>query len=287
MDIRQLTYFIAVAEEGQITAAARRLHMAQPPLSQQIQKLEAELGVSLFDRKPRRMQLTDAGKILLRRAQQMLILADSTQRELMDFKEGLHGTLNIGTVSSSGSIILRPSVAQFHRQYRGVRFEIYEGNTYDIIEMLTKGLIEIGIVRTPFPYETFHCKFLQEEPMSIALNEELDWFPTAQEVTIPDLSGQPLIIYRRFDQLIHETCAAYNVTPTIFCRSDDARTSLLWANAGLGIAVIPQSAFTLGSYSHLHQKILREPRLYTHIAAIWMKNRYLSSLAEKFIESFS
>ena len=274
MDIRQLTYFLTIAEEGQITAAARRLHMAQPPLSQQMKNLEEELGVQLFKRGPRQVQLTDAGEILLRRAQQIVNLSDSTLREITDFKEGLRGTLAIGTVSSSGSII-------------GIRFEIYEGNTFKIIELLQKGLIEVGLVRTPFNQESLHCKFLQEDPMVLALTEELDWCPDKTEITLSDLAEQPLIIYRRFDQLIHETCAVYNVTPTVFCRCDDARTTLLWANAGMGIAILPYSAFTLGDHAHLHIKYIHEPKLTTRIAAIWMKNRYVSSLAEKFIQALS
>ena len=156
MDIRQLLYFITVAEEGQITAAAKKLHMAQPPLSQQMKHLEDELGVALFKRGSRQTELTDAGKILFRRAQQIINLSDSTLREIKDFKEGVYGTLSIGMVSSSGSVILRPFMQQFHRQYCGVRFEVYDGNTFKIIDLLTKGLIEIGIVRTPFNYEPFH-----------------------------------------------------------------------------------------------------------------------------------
>lgn len=287
MDIRQLLYFITVAEEGQITAAAKKLHMAQPPLSQQMKHLEDELGVALFKRGSRQTELTDAGKILFRRAQQIINLSDSTLREIKDFKEGVYGTLSIGMVSSSGSVILRPFMQQFHRQYCGVRFEVYDGNTFKIIDLLTKGLIEIGIVRTPFNYEPFHYKFLSEEPMVLALTDDLDWCPRRDTVSLKELADKPLIIYRRFDQLIQDTCAAQNMTPTIFCRSDDARTSLLWANAGLGMAILPQSAFTLATHSRLHVKIIDEPRLYTRLTAIWMKNRYFSSLAEKFIEAFS
>ncbi len=287
MDIRQLLYFITIAEEGQITAAAKRLHMAQPPLSQQIKQLEKELGVQLLKRGPRQVELTEAGNILFRRAQQIITLSDSTIREITDFKEGLRGTLSIGMVSSSGSAVLRPFMTRFHEQYAGVRFEIYDGNTFKIIDLLTKGIIEIGIVRTPFSHEYFHCKFLEEEPMILALNNEQDWCPHRSEISLSELEGKPLIIYRRFDQLICDAFAACNAAPAIVCRSDDARTSLLWANAGFGMAILPESAFSLTSHSHLHSKRIAEPRLCTRLGAIWMKNRYFSSLAEKFIESFS
>lgn len=276
---------MAIAEEGQITAAAKRLHMAQPPLSQQMKLLEMELGVELFERGHRRIQLTEAGKLLYDRARQILSLTDSTRREITDLRQGLRGTLYIGTVSSSGSIILSPAMNDFHEKHHGVRFEIYDGNTFDVIDMLTKGLVEIGIVRTPFKGELFHARTLNKEPMIAAMTADLDWCPGRSTILLEELAGRPLIIYRRFDQLLHETCAAHDFSPTLFCRNDDARTTILWANAGLGIAVAPASAFELAAHDKLTVKVIDEPALRTGITAIWLKGRYLSSLGKTFLEA--
>lgn len=286
MDIRQLTYFVAIVEAGQITAAAKQLHMAQPPLSQQLKSLEEELGVELVKRQPRSITLTDAGKLLYHRAQQILNLTDSTKREIIDITQGQRGTLSLGMVSSSGSMLFSPEIMAFHDSHPGVSFEIYDGNTFKILDMLTKGLIEIGIVRTPFKHESFYCKFLPEEPMILALTDAFDWCPDRDDVTVAELKDKPLIVYRRFDQLLHETCEAYNFTPHIVCRNDDARTTVLWANGGLGIAVVPASAFTLADHGRLHTKRIAEPHLYTRLAAVWPKNTYLSTLAEAFLASF-
>lgn len=286
MDIRQLTYFLTIAEEGQITAAARRLHMAQPPLSQQIKALETELGVELFKREPRHVELTDAGEILADRARQILNLTDSTVREINDWKQGSIGTLHIGTVSSSGSVLFSPALTKFHNAHKGIHFEIYDCNTFKVIDLLHKGIIEIGIVRTPFKTDQFHCTYLPEEKMCIAVTADLDWCPHRDHILLDELENRPLIVYRRFNQLIYEACSAHNFEPAVFCRNDDARTSVLWANAGLGIAIIPKSAFTLADHSHLHCKTIDDPKLCTRIAAIWMKNRYVSSLAETFLSYF-
>lgn len=286
MDIRQLTYFVAIVEAGQITAAAKQLHMAQPPLSQQLKSLEEELGVELVKRQPRSITLTDAGKLLYHRAQQILNLTDSTKREIIDITQGQRGTLSLGMVSSSGSMLFSPEIMAFHDSHPGVSFEIYDGNTFKILDMLTKGLIEIGIVRTPFKHESFYCKFLPEEPMILALTDAFDWCPDRDDVTVAELKDKPLIVYRRFDQLFHETCEAYNFTPHIVCRNDDARTTVSWANGGLGIAVVPASAFTLADHGRLHTKRIAEPHLYTRLAAVWPKNTYLSTLAEAFLASF-
>lgn len=286
MDIRQLKYFLTIAEEGQITAAARRLRLAQPPLSQQMKLLEEELGIRLFHRGPRHIRLTDAGKILANRARQILELSDSTLREIDDFRQGLRGTLPIGTVSSSGSILLSPGMKRFHQEFRGAKFEIHEGNTFTLIELLTKGIIEIAIVRTPFQSGPFHCKYLAEEPMIAAMDKHHDWNPAAATVKSEELDQRPIIMYRRFEQLLHEVFSRYNITPKVFCKNDDARTTLLWANAGMGIAIVPASAFDLAAHQNLRAKVIEEPTLRTRITAIWMKDRYLSTLGEKFIEYF-
>jgi len=287
MDIRQLKYFLTIVDEGQITAAAQKLQMAQPPLSQQLKLLENELGVKLLNRGPRQVELTDAGKILLDRARQILELSDSTIKEIDDFKRGFNGTLKLGTVSSSGGILLTKGLGNFHKDYAGVKFEIHEGNTFRLIDLLTKGIIEVGIVRTPFKSAAFHCKYLSSEPMIVAMTKEYDWNPKQLSIEFSQLNNRPLIIYRRFEPLIHEMCAENNFEPNITCKNDDARTALLWANAGFGIAIVPKSAFQLTANQNLSYKEIKNTKMQTKIAAIWVKDRYLSSLAEKFIENFA
>ena len=113
MDLKQLRYFVAIAEEGTISAAAKKLHISQPPLSHQLMQLETELGVQLITRGARRSSLTDAGRILYKRARQLISLADAAEREIVDFGNGLQGTLHLGTVSSSGAALLGRRLAAF------------------------------------------------------------------------------------------------------------------------------------------------------------------------------
>ncbi|MBP2116205.1 LysR family transcriptional regulator [Paenibacillus silagei] len=286
MDIRQLKYFLAIAEEGQITSAARKLQMAQPPLSQQLKLLEEELGVKLVERGPRSIQLTDAGIILRNRAQQILELTDSTAREISDYAKGLKGSLTIGTVSSSGATLLHEPLAAFHKRYSGVTFEIHEGNTFMIIDLLNKGIVEVGIIRTPFNTSNLECLYFHSEPMIAVMAADYDWAPSQSAAQLGELQDKPLIIYRRFEQLIRETCLEHGFEPQIFCMNDDARTTLLWANAGLGIGIVPKSAFELANHSNLIYKEILCETLRTRVAAVWMKDKYLSSLATKFIETF-
>lgn len=286
MDIRQLRYFLAIAEEGQISSAAKKLRMAQPPLSQQLKQLEEELGVRLVERGPRSIQLTDAGAILRNRAQEIVDLTDAAAREMGDLAKGMTGTLNIGTVSSSGEALLKAGLAEFHSTYSGVKYEIREGNTFAVIEMLNRGIVEVGIVRTPFKALNLGCKYGPPEPMIAVMTPDLDPAPGQASIRLPELEGYPLIIYHRFESLILESCVKEGFDPHFFCRNDDARTTLHWSNEGMGIGLVPRSAFRLGSNSNLISKEIDCGELVTRIAAIWVKDKYLSSLAAKFIEIF-
>lgn len=165
MDLRQLAYFLAIAEEGNITRASARLHMAQPPLSQQLKLLEEEFGVVLIERNTRKIQITDAGRLLQNRAKQILELTEKTAKELKDLKEGLQGTLSIGTIASAGETLLPLKIQSFHEKYPGVEFHIRESGTFEILELIKGGVVEIGVIRTPFIQDTFEHINLPDEPM--------------------------------------------------------------------------------------------------------------------------
>lgn len=286
MEIKHLKSFLTIVEEGQITSAAKRLNIAQPPLSQQMKLLEDELGVRLFERGPRHIELTDAGKLLKERAEQILQLSASTVNEIKDLRSGLKGTLSIGTVSSSGALFMNHNFSSFVKDFPAVKFEIHEGNTFKILELLDKGIIEIGIVRTPFNMAKYTCKFLDSEPMIAVTPRRFSGDLKNSSVTIETLRNKPLIIYRRFEQLIYEVCREAGFEPDIICKNDDARTTLMWANFGMGIGIMPKSAFSLVDNSNLYYQELDNSKLETRIAAIWREDRYFSSLAEKFIEYF-
>lgn len=286
IDIKQLKYFYTIAEEGQITNAAKKLHMAQPPLSYQLKNLENELGVKLVERGSRNIKLTAAGLMLYNRAKQILNLTKIAIDELKDFNEGLQGTLSIGTVSSSGSSLLTNRLNEFHNKYPSVNFEIYEGNTYKLLEILNRGIIEIAIVRTPFSTAGINHIYLPKEPMIAAMVENLNW-NNDKIIKMEVLKDRPLIFYRRFEKIISEACENSGFQPKVFCKNEDARTSLLWANAGLGIAIVPKSSLKLIGSSDLLYKEIDDKSLTTQIAAIWMKDGYLSPAAKNFLNTFN
>ena len=328
MDIKQLEYFQAVVEEGSISAAARRLHLTQPPLSLQLRLLEEELGIRLLERGPRKVSLTDAGKLLYKRAAAILEMSSSTVRELEDYARGLSGVLRLGTVSTSGPALFHHRIPAFHAAYPNVRFEIQEGNTFELLELLRAGIIETAVVRTPFQEEGLGALYLEEEPMAaVGLSRLLDAAPLEREegtgkgekpedrrllagegekrpspeapaLSLVELAGRPLILYRRFEKLVEGVCRQAGFVPDIVCRCDDARSALMWARAGVGVALVPLLAAR--EQTGAAPKEGREPvgeeallcrpidsrELTTRIAAVWKDSRYLSELAARFLELF-
>lgn len=287
MDIKQLTYFITIVEEGTITHAANKLHMAQPPLSTQLKLLEDELGIKLIERGARKIKLTDAGKILYKRAKHILEITTSTTKEIEEFRKGIQGTLRLGTISSSGTVLLSKRIIEFNKKYPNIKFEIHEGNTYELIEKINSGIIEVGIVRTPFNSQNFECLFLETEPMVAVMSYDYNFESQQEEILLEDLKDMPLILYRRFEKILLTEFEDLGLEPNIFCINDDARTTILWARAGLGIGIVPESAINFDFMDNIKYKEINKDTLRTQISAIWIKERYLSMAAKKFLEFFT
>jgi LysR family transcriptional regulator, salicylic acid-responsive activator of bsdBCD len=286
MDLRQLVYFLAIAEEGNITRAAERLHIAQPPLSQQLKLLEEEFGVVLMERNTRKIQITDAGRLLQTRAKQILELTEKTAKELKDLKEGFQGTLSIGTISSAGETLLPLKIQSFHEKYPGVDFHIRESGTFEILELIKGGVVELGIIRTPLNQDIFEYINLPDEPMVAGALGDLFWDGNRGCLELTGLEGKPLLMHNRYTNNIEEACRKAGFEPRIVCRIDDTRSMLSWANTGMGIAIIPRDMIGLLPDVKLDYREIKEESLVTRTVIIWMKNRYLSAPARHFLETF-
>jgi len=285
MDIRQLRYFLTIADEGNISKAAEKLHMSQPPLSQQLKLLETELGVQLMERNTRNITLTNVGEALLYRTRQILDLFEFTKNEVIDIHEGLDGTLSIGTVSSVGATFLPNIMQRFRKMYPRVNFEILDEDSEKIMEMLTHGMIDLGIIRTPFTQNEFEHLALPSVPFSVA-SDNVFWELEGKEIELSDLADKPLLVQRRYEKDIFSAFNALGVKPRILCKSNDVRTILSWANSGLGIALVPSDCRFLLPVSNLHYINLKDSFLNVGTVIIWSNKHYLKTIAKHFIELF-
>ncbi len=286
MDIKQLIYFISIVKENNITKAAEKLHVSQPSVSKFLRMLEEELNVSLIERNTRNFKITDAGRILLHRAEQVVELLETTVKEVKNYSERFKGTLSIGTIPSSGVELLPERLDFFHKNYPSINFEIREGDTYKILELLANGKVEIGLVRTPFNSESYESIWLPDEPMVAVYNDNWYFDETEQYLSPIDLLNKPLIVDRRFEKLVASSCQQAGFKPRIICESEDARSVLLWSSTGIGVGLMPKSATKFNLNPNLKCKEIDEPFLKTRTAIIWMKNGHLSNIANCFLDTF-
>lgn len=281
MNLRDIQYFLAIAEEGSITNAAKKLNIAQPPLSRQMKHLEDELGSTLFIRGSRKIQLTEAGHLFRMRAEHIIELLSTTMREVKEFDSGLRGTLSIGTVTSSGATMLPHLIRLFRESYPEVTFRLREGETRRIIELLDQGIVDLGLVRLPFDTDLYESIILPNEPLVAAFRADKqppDW-PQKPQLLLSELSDKPLMMHRKFLPLFTEQCKALGFKPYILCESDAVMPILAWADAGIGIAIVPRSAATLTPSSNLTIREIHNASLETTSAIIWPRKRYLPTTA--------
>lgn len=247
MELRHLRYFIAVAEELHFGKAGKRLNISQPPLSQQIRQLEEEVGVRLFDRTRRRVELTPAGLVFLGEARRIMALSEDAVRRTVRADKGEIGQLAISFIGSANYSVLPPVVREFRRRFREVDLFLTELNTSHQIEALRDGRIQVGFLRLPrgIEREGVTVEPVFREPLLAAL----PWnHPLRKKTSIPLrlLAKDSFIMIPRergpgfFDNII-ALCQKEGFSPSVVLEASQFHTVIGLVAAGIGIAVVPAS----------------------------------------------
>ena len=283
MDLRALRYFVVVAEELNITRAAERLNMSQPPLSSQIKGLEEELGVTLFLRGKRHLTITDAGTHLYRRARQILELSEQTQQELLSL-EGLSGELNISLVEGRAPFLLARWIAGFRSEFPRVAIHLWNGDGDEAMERLHRGLADLALIALPYNAELFEGIPVGREPWVAMMSIR---HPLAQEtgdfLSLQKLVGQPLYVPSRrarvdsirawFHELDAEPVIAGNLSSYI--------DAVALAEQNAGICIFPMTTYNESDL--VTKKIITESARQIGYALIWKKNERQKELQKEFI----
>jgi len=244
MELRQLQYFVAVAEELNFSRAAERLRISQPPLSIQIQKLENELGIPLFYRNNRQVELTDAGKLFLEEIRKVLSHLHRAIENAQRTHHGELGKLNVGFVGSATYDILPSVLREFRSLYPDVQVHLFEMSTPVQIEALREEEIDIGILRPPVNSEALCTEIVSTIPCVLAVPCQ---HPLLEKnnLTLSDLRDYPFVLLSRktWAGLYNEILALCN--PIIHQEALEFQTVIGLVAAGLGIAIVPQSAINL------------------------------------------
>ncbi|EKT63251.1 LysR family transcriptional regulator [Providencia burhodogranariea] len=248
IELRHLRYFIAVAEELHFGRAAERLHISQPPLSQQIQSLEEQVKAKLLERNNRNVSLTPAGNMFLKEAYQILSQVDAAVSKAERMEKGELGELSIGFTSTTPFMNkVTMSLRQYREAFPEVAIHMHQMNTKQQIAPLLTGRLDIGIMRNTILPEQLDYQLLSKEPFMVAVYEGHPLLMYEQTgVDIRLLADYPLVFFERevgtalYDEINHLLTSA-GVTPKITQEAGEAMTILGLVSAGMGISIVTES----------------------------------------------
>ncbi len=285
--LRQLEYFVAVAEEANFTRAAARVHVAQSGVSAQVRHLERELGQSLFDRSRRVVRLTEAGAAVLPYARAALAAVSGARLAVDEFTGLLRGHLALGTVTSISSqdINLPALLAGFHTDHPGVQISLTADNTDNLITWLRGGQLDLAFIglgaSTP---EGVDAHVITSEPL-VAVVSPTDALAATTTTALADLADRQLISLPRGTGLrscLDDACAAAGIQPHVAFEAGDPRLLAELAAQGLGVAIVPQS-LARTRHPQLHAITITAPAMQGRVALAWRVGGPIAPTAQAFI----
>ncbi|UKP00293.1 LysR family transcriptional regulator [Nostoc sp. UHCC 0870] len=287
MELRHLRYFIAVAEELHFSKAAERLHIAQPPLSQQIQQLEAELGVELLHRKTKRqVQLTAAGQVFLQETYQLLKQLETAVALTQRTGRGETGQLRIGFTSLVIYDLLPLILRQFREQFPEVELVLLELTTSQQEQALRDSRIHVGFAHPPLENDTLSYKCIHRESLVVALPSTHS-LVQKKHISVRSLLNEPLIMFPRhlapglYDRIM-SLFQQEHLNPKITQEAIQMQTIIGLVSAGIGVAIAPSSLQNLQRTGVAYRPILEKAPV-IETAIIWQENR-LTPIVENFLQ---
>ncbi len=289
MEIRVLKYFLAIAREGSITAAANSLHLTQPTLTRQIQELEKELGQKLLIRGKQHITLTAEGMILRKRAEEIVDLAEKTEAEFHSINETIGGDIYIGSGETDSMKYIAEILKELQEEYPLIKFHIHSGNAEDVTEKLDKGLLDFGILIQPINLSKYDYMTLPEKDVWGVIMRKDSPLAKKEFIELKDLMGVPIIASRQmsrkysaesgFLDWFGDEFEKINITATY----NLVYNAAIMVKAGLGYAVTLDKLANTSSESEICFRPLY-PRLESGLDLVWKKYQVFSPAAGLFLE---
>ena len=285
MDFRTLRYFITVAQELNFTRAAAKLQMSQPPLSNAIREMENDLGVTLFIRGKRHLQLTDAGRLLMQRAVQILELAEKTRSDLAVYGKELTGRLFLGSVDGRAQYLAAGWITGFREEFPKVTFDLTNGSSDDVIDRLYKGLADLAFVAAPYDSEHLEGFAVGREPWVALMSKK---HPLASKpgdtVTLEEIAKENLIIPQRKSRIesIERWFREIGQEVNAVCTLSNYQDAVAMAQHNAGICIFPETTHTPAP--EIVAKTIIDPAKYAEYYLVCLKDRPLGNLAGFFVD---
>lgn len=289
MEFRVLRYFLTVAREGSITAAANSLHLTQPTLSRQLQDLEKELGQKLLVRGKYKVSLTPEGMILRKRAEEIVDMVEKTEAEFQSISDIVGGDIYIGCGETDSMKHIAEVMKELQLQYPDIKFHIYSGNAEDVTEKLDKGLLDFGVLIQPIDLSKYDNITLPDKDVwgVIARNDSL--IAGKNHVSLNDLTGVPLIASRQMSKKYSADSGFLDWFGEEFEKLNIVATynlvynAAIMVEAGMGYAVTLDKLVNISKGSKLCFKPL-SPKLESGLDIVWKKYQVFSPAAKLFLE---
>ncbi len=284
MEFRVLQYFLAVTREGNISAAAQSLNLSQPSLSRQLKDLEDELGAKLFIRGNRRIELTEEGLILRKRAGEIMQLVELTESEISEVKNNISGTLSIGAGESLSMHSITEVFRRLKENYPDIRLNVVSGDTEDLQDRLDRGLLDFALIFTDFDRNAYHHLTLEEKEIFGVIMRRDDALAEKEYITVKDLYDKPLIVSRANGLDIFsgsqarklQVAATYNLLYNASLMVED----------GIGVAISFDGLVDTSENSSLCFRPLY-PEISVSPSLIWKRHQKLSIISQLFIKQLS
>jgi LysR family hydrogen peroxide-inducible transcriptional activator len=289
MEMHQLRYVVAVAKAANFSRAAEQCHVAQPSLSQQVKKLEDELGERLFDRMKRKVQLTSHGEAFLRRAVRILEEADAAKREATDAQGLLHGVLTIGVLPTIAPYLLPRVMAQFTKKFPGLEIVVHEETTDRLLKLALDYEIDFALVSQPIQNDRLEVTGLFSEELLLALPRG-HRLTRKRTVAVSELEGERLMVMKDGHCLGDQVtgfCDRRGVKTKISFRSSQLETVQAFVASGLGISLVPAMAARSRRKDLPEYRSLQSPRPERKIVTVWPKQRPPRRAANEFLKMIS
>ncbi|NOU99144.1 LysR family transcriptional regulator [Paenibacillus planticolens] len=288
MELRQLQYAIQIAVERNFSRAAEKLHIAQPSLSQQLSKLEKEIGVLLFQRSTNSVELTHAGSLFVEKSQKILDMVEQLKKEMEDISQMKKGRLVVGSMPITGSTILPFVVPVFQAAYPDIEISLVEETSANLETLTMNGQTDISLLSLPLREESLVYETLLEEEIVLAVPPRHPLTQNNGPVSISQLEKESFIALKKgqgFRKLTLELCQNAGIVPNIVFESSNMETVQSLVAAGMGIAFVPYliSKRSFSELSPVHLPLEGKPARTLVIA--YRKGRYLSKAAEAFVST--
>ena len=286
MEIHQLTYFVAVVETGSFTRAAERCNVAQPSLSQQIMKLEQELGDSLFDRLPRQVVLTDAGRMLLPRANSILAELQGIKQGINEDIEDGRGVLSVGFIPTIAPFVLPRVIKRFSQDFPLATLSVQEDFTEVLVREIVDGKLDVGITSLPIHNKLISTQELLSEPLLVASSRGHD-IVSRTSLHVKELDDFPFIALSEVHCLgeqVQSFCYQQDLNVQIVCHTSQLTTVQNCVSLGLGVSLVPQVLALSDASEQISYRAFSDAAPQRKIAVATHAERTQSFLAKKFIE---